>query len=90
MSRFFFQPRRPSHFLSLSAGLIFVLAGCSSISVSDTTAQATRKLNPAYVETVKLGKSDTRTSIAARYGGKVLVWESGVYALLCIDTPGQC
>ncbi|RIH90942.1 Subtilisin BL [Calidithermus terrae] len=39
-----------------------------------------------FVLTVPLAGSESRSSLEARYGGKALVWESGRYAMLGLDS----
>ena len=66
--------------LLLAAGL--ALTGCSTEGVGPV---AESKSDADYVLTVALEPQDTRGEVEARYGGQVVVWEEGVYAVLGLD-----
>lgn len=78
--------RQRLNLIPLLTGVLAVLAGCSApLELRD--AGAARKANDPYTLTVPLTETDTPAGVAERYGGTVLVWEPGDYALLGLDAP---
>lgn len=74
---------RQRNYYLLAAILLLVLTGCQVATPIGTPNAATR---PDYVLTINIQPGDTRTSIEQRYGGEVVVWEPGVYAVVGLDT----
>ena len=67
----------------LAATLLLVMTGCqTSAPTAAPTAPQTVTARPNYVMTVTLKPGDTRAKLEQRYGGEIVVWEPGVYAVL--------
>lgn len=81
-----YHQRLTSLNVPLLMGALVVLAGCSA-PLASRDAGAARKPNDPYTLTVALTGTDTPAGVAERYGGTVLVWEPGDYALLGLDAP---
>ena len=70
----------------LAATLLLVMTGCqTSAPTAAPTAPRTVTARPNYVMTIMLTPADTRAATEQRYGGKVVVWEPGVYAVLGLE-----
>jgi thermitase len=79
---------RKVYFL-LAILLLTVSVGCSSSTPSaDTPAPVPADdRQTAFVMTVPISLEDTPDEVETRYGGHVLVWEKGVYAILSAADP---
>ncbi len=66
--------------------LAMLLAGCGG---TQPMAPAGGVLRPEFVITLKLTEGDTPDLVAERFGGRVMVWEDGVYAIVGTDTAPQ-
>lgn len=64
--------------------LLFAVTGCQ---VSAPAKPYTAVTRPDYVLTVMLHPGDTREDVEQRYGGEVVVWQPGAYAVVGLDTP---
>ena len=67
----------------LAATLLLFMTGCQT---SAPAATRTATARPDYVLTVTLKPSDTRANIERRYGGEIVVWQPGVYAVVGLDS----
>ena len=65
------------------ATLSFIMTGCQVSAPVETPTAASR---PDYVLTVMLQPGDTRAEVEKRYGGEVVVWQAGAYAVVGLDT----
>ena len=79
--------------LLFSAFLLALLSvGCSapsSIPAEPEIAErplTAGKPDPSYLTAVTLNPGDTLQAVEARYGGQVLVWEAGVYAVVGLES----
>ncbi|MEX2534625.1 MAG: S8 family serine peptidase [Trueperaceae bacterium] len=71
----------------LGALLTTLLAGCSNVSNAPSAEQSRLTGDgPAYLLTVDLGAFDTREEIEQRYGGEVVVWAEGAFAVVGLDS----
>ncbi len=59
------------------------MTGCQ---ISAPVGPRTSTSRPDYVLTVMLEPGDTRANIAQRYGGEVVVWQPGVYAVVGLES----
>lgn len=70
----------------LLAALLLLLSGCNLVTPDQgQSAQA----EPDYLLTVPLGPGDTKLATAKRYGGEVVVWEEGDYAVVGFDGAAE-
>ncbi len=73
--------RRLKH-LFLGAILTLLTVSCST---SLPTSQPSSDVTTPYLLTVTPTPQDTQTTLEARYGGEVVAWEPGVYAIIGLD-----
>ncbi len=66
--------------------LPLLLAGCGGTQL---LVPAGEPLGPEFVVTLMLTEGDTPEAVAERFGGRVMVWEEGVYAIVGTDTAPQ-
>jgi thermitase len=80
--------------------LFTVIVGCSQSATPSNNPDSTPPSdsdptlpvddnNAAYVLTVTLEPNDKPRDVEQRYGGRVLIWEEGNYALLSADEPSE-
>ena len=71
----------------LTASLALSLIGCSQNGPVEAPDSPVAPATPdaRYALTVALSPSDTPESVAAAYGGEVLVWEGGDFAVVGVD-----
>ncbi len=84
---FRFRRGRRIYYLLAIAALIVVLASCANPASAPTSAVDQRD-GPAFVVTVDLAEGDTRTNVADRLGGEVIVWQESTHSLDGDYLPG--
>lgn len=77
------EGRRRGHLLIVS--LLFIV-GCAQQAPTLPQAKAPR---PEHVVTVKLGPADTAAAIEQRFGGRIVVWQEGDFAIVGTDGPPE-
>ena len=66
----------------LLAALLLLLSGCNTVAPDNARSSGA---DPDYLLTVPLASGDTKQATAERYGGEVVVWEAGDYAVVGLD-----